>query len=508
MNIFHTLGAFHAGGVPIRNAGSNTTNLLVGQPALVDTKTMKLLPLSDLSTLKQYNVAIGTGGKYGSQATAWKMLFPKDVNCNTKVCVDSTPPSCTTTDHWRVAINCLGCDTNIELDIQEQSPISRLFQKGGLFDSYNYKHNVVCCLPCGECETTANCEEELCKLVQNITDTSARFDPRFGLDKIKDWNIATVKNPFWAYLMYNKPNSYKVYCIDPTTSTCGICDKVPALISFNDGTGDVPFNFVVDADGNMDSSNLAVAVDIMNNHMGLSIQATLLGDNVACCKKEIIVSTCVDGFVLKGAKVCFEENPLEKTRLIESGCKNCDSKDLEVPFTCGLGIMGLPLVKDCGCYAPNDSLPSQLRRIQVNANVGVGCAADNVWVYQVSKAQYGFGQGVDILNAELLQPANSRNPVNRVARPFPNGQPHPNDQLANTFASCGKLYCMLGLTFQNTFNGQTGLNDLHRSNTWADMLALDTTDTDGITDWTTFFNGLRDANCCLFTQGEISCERK
>lgn len=215
------------------------------------------------------------------------------------------------------------------------------------------------CCSCDDCSPEANCDEIICKLVDEFNnEVNYDINGKGYPDRVEYY-------PELPYRAVRLHDNWNTYCLSPLASECSCenCTGIDAIVSATIG------GEVVEFTGNLSPTNNAVTNiaqlkgiahqiecafdEIIGPHSGFAFVTG--GGPDSCCPAALHVVTCDDSFVLTGVSgdidTCEAINPYPEfaKKMTCVDCGSSPSTPEDAP-KCGLAIIIDQPTIDCDCY--------------------------------------------------------------------------------------------------------------------------------------------------------------
>jgi hypothetical protein len=296
---------------------------------------------------------------------------------------------------WDFLFDCTTCEKDYGIKVQIESTHQAPYFHPEHLPTYPFNVITECC-GCDECTTEHNCNEIVCKILEQIHPTK------------NDMNHHMVKRDFdfTAERLYPTISHLALPC---TTGECGgeyLC-KLDSVTVVNNGTTYVIPTTVVNP--TLPGTMLIGQVKVLENQLNAGLTTNNIPGKFHVTQKcsntcfEITLNSCAEitAASFSGCTATITtEHPLTVTTPTE--CNDCtDAGTTSKTYSCGIRFIGKIIPQECGCFPPVEYTMNRGTRLRVFPTTGFEC---NSWATnQIQQLQYAENQGVDIRWEEYKQ---------------------------------------------------------------------------------------------------------
>lgn len=372
-----------SGNLPVKAQGEkvildgkskNIWNVLAGEIVVWDKTRNLTLGIGDIATAKHVSIGIGQGNK-GELATDILHIAGEDFDfCKGNVCANVTKPSCGCAQVVDLFFDCTKCDEVYSFAFLLDD--SRVRSEYGFNEKAEYVYSVPTeCSKCDVCDVEHNCEEIMCKIVDQINGKT-QDDPKL-ITYFQKANLTDQYQPFRASKIYNHSTSRKRFCINPQDNGCKDCAYLPGITGIKIDGVTKTFDYTTvpgDATKTLHGQMERVIEYINNAITEVGGDARMTDGIKPCCPYDIIINTCATNvkLIVNGNEVSPDEewNPFV-AQTVKPVCKGCNNEETSVNLTCGFSIIVDPVTVDCSCdLPPNLTTPNYYGRTIEPAFIG------------------------------------------------------------------------------------------------------------------------------------------
>lgn len=290
-------------------------------------------------------------------------------------------PSSECPEIWDFLFDCTTCEAEYAIKVQVDSTETAPMFATNHLPTYPF-HVITDCCGCDTCTTEHNCNEIVCKIIDQVNQTN---NDGASLLVNRDYE-------FYVERLYSTIYSAVIPCID---QPCG----GTAL----QGVGSVTINGVVYTIPNAMPTMLLGQVKMLQMYLNEILTNNGLQGKFHVYQKcsntcyvidyngcEVLNAiTLVDGTEL----VITIENPL--TVKVPTNCKDCaDADTTSKTYSCGIRFIGKMFPQECGCFPPKEYTRSRSTQLRVFPQSGFDCS--NWLTRKVQDVKLSEGQGVDL----------------------------------------------------------------------------------------------------------------
>lgn len=382
-----------AAGTKLYNT-DGSVNILPGQLGIFNSKTH--IAVNTFINPTDVYLAVGYDTNGDGVAEEVRKSAGDFKGCNSIV-ASAEPPRGGCPEIWDFLFDCTTCEAEYGIKVQVESTRQAPYFADQHLPTYPFNVITDCC-GCETCTTDHNCNEIVCKIIDQINQTNS------------DSQSLLVKREFDFIVerLYPTISHLTLPCVSGSCGTSALCKLNSVELEYNSTTYTINTTVVNPNDPN---TMLPGQVKLLENQLNAGLVTNNIPGKFHVIQKctdscfEITLNSCatIEDYDFEGTctgVALTTEQPL--TVSVPTNCTDCgDGGTTTKEYSCGIRFIGKIFPQECGCFPPAEYIRNRGTRLRVFPTTGFDC--NNWTVVQKQDLVLEEGKGVDLRWREYTQ---------------------------------------------------------------------------------------------------------